>query len=153
MYKGGLDTLKKAGAKRVKFLISSQIFRGLFYSKIYNLHHRLERQVLVEGLLEGRVWCWSHQADSLSCQRARVSLSQVKLGVSALPCHTALAPHWLSRHCRSPIGRTSAPAQDFPAKAQVVAAPAAACQPFQPSAFLRRKRRLVPQRREWLESP
>ena len=37
------------------------------------------------------------KADSLSCQGARGSPSQVKLGVSGLHCLTALSSHWLSR--------------------------------------------------------
>ena len=56
------------------------------------------------------------QADSLSCQGARGFPSQVKLGVSGLHCLTALFPHWPCCQPTSPIGRASAPAQDFPAK-------------------------------------
>ena len=56
----------------------------------------------------------AREADSLPCQGARDS--QVKLGVSGLHCLTALFPHWPCCQPTSPIGRASAPAQDFPAK-------------------------------------
>ena len=83
------------------------------------------------------------QADSLSCQGARGFPSQVKLGVSGLHCLTALFPHWPCCQPTSPIGRASAPAQDFPAKE----GRHRWCQPCRrlslPATFLRRKKTLV----------
>ena len=86
----------------------------------------------------------ARQTLSLAKEGARGSPSQVKLGVSGLHCLTALPSHWPSHQPASPVGRASAPAQDFPAKE----GRHRWCQPCSrlslPAAFLRRKKTLVP---------